>query len=154
MGNIHRNNSAKDAVELVHVHEVLGHLCGEHQVDHGLPDQLEGVPVEALEYVDPVVGEGELEGQSGVVVLEDCDVVVEVGQLGVGIAEKGAGRLIRQIYSIRLTTIKSVRVRINLAIYRVSHPIVRHVLFWEFPCPARAVASCSSGPQAERTPYN
>ena len=24
----------------------------------------------------------------------------------------------------------------------------RHVLFWEFPCPAWAVASCSSGPQA------
>ena len=99
MGNIHRNNSAKDAVELIHVHEVLGHLCGEHQVDHGLPDQLEGVPVEALEYVDPVVGEGELEGQSGVVVLEDCDVVVEVGQLGVGIAKKGAGKC--------LTTVKS-----------------------------------------------
>ena len=92
MGNIHRNNSAKDAVELIHVHKVLGHLCGEDQVDHGLPDQLEGVPVEALEYVDPVVGEGELEGQSGVVVLEDCDVVVEVGQLGVGIAKKGAGK--------------------------------------------------------------
>ena len=24
----------------------------------------------------------------------------------------------------------------------------RHVLFWEFPCPAWAVASCSSGPLA------
>ena len=27
-----------------------------------------------------------------------------------------------------------------------------HVLFWEFPCPAWAVASCSSGPQAGGTP--
>ena len=26
--------------------------------------------------------------------------------------------------------------------------IFRHVLFWEFPCPAWVVASCSSGPQA------
>ena len=59
--NIHRNNSAEDAVELVDVHEMLGHLSGEHHVDHGLPDQLEGVPIEALEYVDPVVGERELE---------------------------------------------------------------------------------------------
>lgn len=75
----HRNDSAKDAVELVDVHEMLGHLGGEHHVDHGLPDQLERVPVEALENVDPVVGERELEGQGGVVVLEDRDVVVEVG---------------------------------------------------------------------------
>ena len=28
----------------------------------------------------------------------------------------------------------------------------RRVLFWEFPCPAWAVASCSSGPQAGGTP--
>ena len=28
----------------------------------------------------------------------------------------------------------------------------RHVLFWEFPGPAWAVASCSSGPQAGGTP--
>ena len=26
-----------------------------------------------------------------------------------------------------------------------------HVLFWEFPCPAWAVVSCSSGPQAGET---
>ena len=28
----------------------------------------------------------------------------------------------------------------------------RHVLFWEFPCPAWAVASCSSGPKAGELP--
>ena len=28
----------------------------------------------------------------------------------------------------------------------------RHVLFWEFPCPSWAVASCMSGPQAWGTP--
>ena len=27
----------------------------------------------------------------------------------------------------------------------------RHVLFWKFPCPAWAVASCRSGPQAGGT---
>ena len=30
----------------------------------------------------------------------------------------------------------------------------RHVLFWEFPCPAWAVASCRSGPQAGGTLIN
>ena len=30
----------------------------------------------------------------------------------------------------------------------------RHVLFWEFPCPAWAVASCSGGPHAGGTPKN
>ena len=92
IGHPCRNNPAEDTVELVDVHEMLGHFGGEHHVDYGLPDQFEGVPIEVLEYVDPVVGERELEGEGGVVVLEDRDVVVKVGQLGVGIAEEGAVR--------------------------------------------------------------
>ena len=84
--NTHRDNSSEDTVELVDVNEVLRHLRGEDEVDDGLPDQLEGVAVEALEDVDAVVGERELEGQGRVVVLQDSDVVVEVGELGVGIA--------------------------------------------------------------------
>ena len=36
--------------------------------------------------------------------------------------------------------------------YRVTHHIYSYILFWEFPCPAWAVASCSSGPQAGGTP--
>ena len=87
--NFYRNYSSEDTVELVDVDEVLRHLRGEHEVDDGLPDQLEGVAVEALENVDAVVGERELEGQGRVVVLQDRDVVVEVGELGVGVAKEG-----------------------------------------------------------------
>ena len=87
--NFYRNYSSEDTVELVDVDEVLWHLRGEHEVDDGLPDQLEGVAVEALENVDAVVGERELEGQGRVVVLQDSDVVVEVGELGVGIEKEG-----------------------------------------------------------------
>ena len=44
----------------------------------------------------------------------------------------------------------------NLIIQSTEFPIpsfviFRHVLFWEFPCRAWAVASCSSGPQAGGT---
>ena len=41
------------------------------------------------------------------------------------------------------------------ALYRVSIPSFtrfHHVLFWEFPCPAWAVASCRSSPQAGELP--
>ena len=45
----------------------------------------------------------------------------------------------------------------NLITHFTEFPIpsfvrFHQVLFWEFPCPAWAVASCSSGPQAGGTP--
>ncbi len=90
MCNSYLVDLGEHGLELVDVHKVLAHLGGQHQVDDGLPHGLERVPVQVLEDVDAVVGHGELEAERGVVVLQHGDVVVQVRQLGVGVAEEGA----------------------------------------------------------------
>ena len=74
--------------ELVHVHEVLRHVRGQHHIDQPLSEHLVRLGVELLEDVHPVVGVGELESESRVVILEDSCVVVENRQLASRVAEE------------------------------------------------------------------
>ena len=71
---------------------MLGHVRGQDHVNDALADQLVRVPVQVLEDVDPVVGHGQFKAQTCVVVLKDRDVIVEGRQLGVGVAQEGAGK--------------------------------------------------------------
>ena len=80
---------AEGGAELVDVHKVLRHVCGQDHVDQTLPEHLVRLRVELLEDVHPVVGVGELEAQGRVVVLEDSGVVVQDRQLAPRVAEKG-----------------------------------------------------------------
>ena len=79
---------AEGCAELVHVHKVLRHVCGQHNVDQPLPEHLVRLGIEFLEDVHPVVGVGELESESRVVILEDSRVVVENRQLAPRVAEE------------------------------------------------------------------
>ena len=74
--------------KLVHMHKVLRHVRGQHHVDQPLSEHLVRLGVELLEDVHPVVGVGELESESGVVILEDGGVVVENSQLAPRVAEE------------------------------------------------------------------
>ena len=82
------NRPPEDAIELVDVYKVLGHVRGKDHVDHALPDLFVRVAVQVLEDVDAVVGHGQLEAERRVVVLQHSDVVVQRRQLSVGVAEE------------------------------------------------------------------
>ena len=77
--------------KIVEVHKVFGHVGGQDQVYDPLAHQFVRVPVQVLEDVDPVVGGGELEAQGRMVVLQDSDVVVQLSQLTVRIAQECTG---------------------------------------------------------------
>ena len=79
---------AERCAELVHVHEVLRHVRGQHHIDQPLSEHLVRLRVELLEDVHPVVRVGELEAEGGVVILEDGGVVVEDRQLTPRVAEE------------------------------------------------------------------
>lgn len=79
---------AERCAELVHVHEVLRHVRGQHHIDQPLSEHLVRLRVEFLEDVHSVVGVGELESECRVVILEDSSVVVENRQLAPRVAEE------------------------------------------------------------------
>ena len=79
---------AEGRAELVHVHKVLRHVRGQHHIDEPLSEHLVRLWVEFLEDVHSVVGVGELEPESRVVILEDSGVVVENGKLTSRVAEE------------------------------------------------------------------
>lgn len=75
--------------KVVEVYKVFGHVCGQDQVYDSLAHQFVRVPVQVLEDVDSVVRGGELEAQGRMVVLQHSDVVVQLGQVTVRIAQEG-----------------------------------------------------------------
>ena len=72
------------------MNKVLGHVRGQDHVNDGLSDEFVRIPVEVLEDVDSIIGPGELETKRSVVILQYGDVIVQRGELSVGVAQESA----------------------------------------------------------------